>query len=55
MISIDERIILSALQKLIARTIAFDLSQQSAIMSKITWIITLHGSNSNRLLKHLIP
>ena len=41
-----------SLQKLIAITIVF---HQFAIMSEITSIIILHGSNCNRLQRHFIP
>ena len=55
MININAQIIFFALQKLIAITIEFHISYQCAIMSEITLNISLHGSNCNRLLRHLIP
>ena len=41
-----------ALQNWIAITIEFHISYECTIMSEI---ITLHGYNCNRLLRHLIP
>ena len=55
MINIIVEIIFFALQKLIAKTIAFHKSYQCAIMSEIIINILLHGSNCNRLLRHFIP
>ena len=56
MIAYDNaQIIFFALQKLIAITIVFHIAYQYTIMSEMTLNITLHGSNYNRLQRHVIP
>ena len=63
MINMNAQIIFIPLQKLIAITIVFHISYQCAIMSEITFNITLQGpncdgklqcSNRNRLRRHFI-
>ena len=54
LININAQIIFFAFQKFIVITIVFHQPYQCAIMSEITWNITLHGSNWSRLLWHFI-
>ena len=47
MIHFNAQIILFALEKLIAITIEFHIAYQCAIISEMSLIRTLHGSNYN--------
>ena len=55
MININAQIIFFPVQKLIAITIVYHIWYQCALMSEITLNITLHCSNCNRLLRHIVP
>ena len=53
-INMNTKIIFFVLHKLIAITIVYHISYQSAIMSEIALNITLRGSTCNRLLRQFI-